>query len=297
MRAFRFLSISLLVVAALAGCTGGDNEETPTPTETVDVTPTPTEMVTPTPTVAATPTPTPTGEPPLDSSTYALSVAGMPGQAKPGAKFNFTLFVNGSVTRASTHIGGHFANNDTTNPPAAGRKDCEHTSGSLPGTFLVNCTINDAGTWYVWGHAQVNDSGELRNWWPATPAIVKVRDYNITVSNVPTSIVGSNASFNLTLNITALGGSDNATSDHIGVHWWNATEANPTTANAAGACNHVAGGAVNVYIIECKIPNTGVAPKDFFVRGHLRLGEAGTSLSWWSQEHKVTIGPNLGLPI
>ena len=296
MRSFSFLLISVLVAAALAGCTGGDDTtSTPTP----DVTEPP--LVTPTTTTPPVTTPivTPTTQPVLDSSTYSLTSVGIPTMAKPGAKFNFTLFVNGSVARNSDHLGAHFADNDTTDPPVSpGRKDCEHdTDADLPGVFVVNCTINDIGTWYVWGHARINDSGELRNWWPTTPAIVKVRDYNATLSGVPTNIQTSGANFSVTLTLAAIGASENVTSNHIGVHYWNATEQNPSRANAAGACEHAAGGAVGTYTIACNIVNSGVTPKEHYLRGHLLLEDATTSLSWWSQEYAVNIAPHIGLPV
>jgi hypothetical protein len=294
----RILILALTLSLALAGCTfiGGDDDEmeepTPTPTNGTDPT-----FPTPSTPTNATPTP-PTANATLDSSTYALAVAGVPTQAKPGARIGFTLFVNGTTTAESDHIGAHFADNDTTNPPVTGRQDCEHTAGALPGTYGVNCTLANVGTWYVWGHARINNSGALLNWWTPQASIVKVRDYNLTVGGVPTNAQPSNGNFTILVNVTALGGSDNATSDHIGAHYWNASEANPTTDNAAGACIHVAGGVVGSHTITCAIPNDGLTPKDFFLRGHIRIAESGTTLSWWSAESKVSIlGTLPGSPI
>lgn len=291
MRSFSLLSTFVLVATALAGCIGGE-EGTPTPTPmTVESTPSP--VVTPTPTAVVTPTP-PTTLPPLDSSTYQLAVAGMPTQAKPGARFNFTLFANGSVTRASDHIGGHFAGNDTTNPPVPpGRGDCEHQAGDLPGQFVVDCTLGTVGTWYVWGHARINDSGELRNWWPATPAIVKVRNFTVEVSGVPTAPVASKSNFTIRVNVT---GTENATSNHLGAHYWNATQPNPTAANSTGACAHLpdATGAIGSWTITCSIENKNVGATDFFLRGHVRVTEGDTTLDWWGEELKVSI---LGNPL
>lgn len=289
----------LLASAALAGCAlpGGDDdadEAMPTPDATPSpVFPTP-EEVSPTPTpTPATATPTPPTLPVLDSSTYALAVAGQPGQAKPGTRWNFTLFANGSVTQASDHVGAHYADNDTTDPPTApGRKDCEHPNGELPGVFTVHCAILGEGTWHVWGHARINDSGELRNWWTADPFVVKVRDYALNTSGFPTNPPTSNQNFTFTL---AIVGADNATSTHLGAHYWNATEANPTVLNSAGACAHApnATASVDTHTVTCAIPHTGVGAKDFFVRGHLRLTEGATTLDWWSPETKVAI---LGVP-
>lgn len=290
-RSIALLLTMVLSMTALAGCTDNgsdaDDDVDPTPEPTLSTPAT----TTPATTTPVTSTPAPTPSPVLDSSTYALAAAGMPSQAKPG-KLNFTLFVNGSVTHATDHVGAHYADNDTTDPPVApGRKDCEHSSSAtLPGVFLVNCTIADEGIWYVWGHARINDSGELRNWWVADPFIVKVRDYNVTISGVPTSATASRSNFSVTV---AIAGKDNATSDHIGVHYWNATTTEPSVSNAEGACEHVAGGAVNTYTVVCSITNTGVGPQQYYLRGHLRLAEGGTVLSWWSAETPVTI---LGVP-
>lgn len=284
-----------LASVALAGCTDpnkdDENETTPTPEPSPEPTPTPTATPTATPSVSPTPTP-PT--PPLDSSTYKLAVAGAPGQAKPAQKFNFTLFVNGSVTHPTDHAGAHFANNDTATPDAAQMRGCEHSAGTLPGTFLVNCTIPDQGTWFVWGHARVNDSGELRNWWAPSPFPVKIRDYNITVANAPTAPVTSGSNFTIQLQVA---GADNVTTDHLGAHYWNLTKADPTFESIDGSCEHLATGAVGKYDIKCAITNSGLAPKDYYLRGHLRITEGGTTLDWWSPEVKVNVGPAVGLPI
>lgn len=285
----RQLVLLLTLAIATAGCTFGD-EETPTPTPTDDVVATPTSA---TPIATPTVTPTePTPEPPLDSSSYRLAAAGIPAQAKLGARWNFTLFVNGSLTRPSTHIGAHFANNDTTDPPVVpGRRDCEHVAGDLPGVFTAACRMNETGTWYVWGHAQINDSGELRNWWASPPAIVKVRDYNLTLSGVPTAPISSNQTFSFSV---ASVGSENVTTHHFGAHFWNASTEQPTIQNATGACEHLAVGAVGNYTITCAIANREPLPQGFFLRGHLLLAEGATVLEWWSAETTITV---LGNPL
>lgn len=291
MRGTTFFLTLLLATSALAGCMRDDEDDPPT------VTPTPTDppvtttpsVVTPTP--ITTPPVTPTGST-LGPGTYQLATSGMPGQAKTGSKFNFTLYVNGSLERASDHVGAHYADNDTTNPPVApGRRDCEHTAGELPDSFVVSCTIATPGAWYVWGHARIDDNGTLVNWWPATPSIVRVRDFNVTTSGAPTGPQQSRQNFTFSVNIT---GSENVTSDHIGAHSWNATTADPTVNNAAGACEHIAAGSIGNYTITCSLENRDLTPKTFYLRGHLRLVEGGTTLHWWGPEFSVTV---LGNPL
>lgn len=297
MRTLPLFLAALLSAAALAGCTGGDDETGPTPTTT----PTTADDPFATPPVSATPgaTPAPTTSPTtpaaLDSTTYALTSVGAPTQAKPNATIGFTLFVNGTLTSASEHIGAHYANNDTTSPPAAGRSDCPHQGGSFPGEYEVSCTFPTTGTWHVFGHAQVNDSGNLLNWW-AQPFALRVRDYNLTLADVPTT-AADETNFSFTLNVAALGASDNATSDHIGAHYFNNTT-DTSSVTAAGACEHAAGGVVGPHTVTCNVDAGEGISRDVWVRGHVRINDNGTLLSWWSQPYKVTVSPvgGIGLP-
>jgi hypothetical protein len=151
--------------------------------------------------------------------------------------------------------------------------------------------MTTAGTWYVYGHARVNDSGTLVNWWSA-PMIVHVRNFTLETSGFPATPQTNNQSFSFTL---YLNGTQNVTTDHIGAHYWNATNAEPTTANATGACDHQAGGSTGVYAITCKIPYAGTGgplsatPQIVYVRAHLRVTDGGTALSWWGPEQAVTV--------
>lgn len=297
MRTLPFFLAALLAAAALAGCTGGDDETDPTPTTTSA---TPGDPFT-TPTVSTTPAATPaTTAPPttpaaLDPGTYALAAFGPPTQAKPNATIGFTLYVNGTLTSASEHVGAHYANNVTTSPPSAGRSDCPHQSGTLPGEFNVTCAFATTGTWHVFGHAQVNDSGNLLNWW-AQPFTIRVRDYNLTLSGVPTT-AADETNFSFTLQVAALGASDNATSNHIGAHYFNNTT-DSTSETAAGVCEHTAGGVVGPHTVTCNVDAGQGVARDVWVRGHVRIDEGGTILSWWSQPYKVTVSPvgGIGLP-
>lgn len=282
----------LLAAGALAGCASNDEDDAP-PTTTTPTQVTPTEATPATTPVVTTPTnvtPTTVVTPTVDAvtpSSFSLTAAGFPAQVEVGKKFNFTLYVNGSPARTSDHVGAHFAGNDTSPPTAPGRKDCEHPNGAMPGVFVVNCTIQEPGTWHVFGHARLNESGELVNFW-ATPFAVKARAFNLTVTNMPTAPQVSKGNFTFTLTIN---GTENVTSDHIGAHFWNATTETPTVANSAGACAHLPGetGAVGTFTVTCSIENKETGPKDFFLRGHVRVTEGGSALNFWSTEQKVSI--------
>lgn len=292
MRVYTLLIVLLTASAALAGCAAPEAEPTPTPTPTATTTPevTPTATPTATPTVTTTPevTPTPPVVPTIGNDTFTLATAGMPTLAKRNDTISFTLLVNGTMNVSSNHIGAHFANNTTASPSPPGREDCAHTTGALPGTYNVTCTMNDAGTWHVYGHAQAVDNGTTYDYW-ATPVAVVVRDIGLAITAPTTPVTGGNE-FEVTLNVT---GAENFTSDHIGVHYWNATNANPTTANATGACAHVATGVVGVHKIKCTLSNSGIVPVEYHLRGHVSLTEGATVLHWWSNEVKVTVAASL----
>ncbi|HWH07684.1 MAG TPA: hypothetical protein VNX21_00695 [Candidatus Thermoplasmatota archaeon] len=279
----------LLASAALAGCTlnrGDDGNGTTTTTTTATTTTPPTGGTTTTP-----PTQDTNQSTPLSNSSFSVATSGVPAQVLPGQRFNFTLFVNGTANATSDHIGAHYADNATTSPNATGMKSCEHQAGRLPGEYTVACRVDETGTWYVYGHARANDTGGQFDWW-ATPVAVKARNYTLNLTGAPTTPPLGNSSFTLSLGIT---GSDNATSDHIGAHWFNATTPTPTVATSGGACAHASGNVVNTHAVECRIPNSGPAPKAYYVYGHLRITEGGVTLEWWSAPVEVTIGPNLPL--
>ena len=275
----------LLASTALAGCTlnGGDDGNGTTTTTTT----TPTNGTTTTTTTP--PTQQTNATTPLTNSSYSVATSGIPAQALPGQRFNFTVYANGTQNVTSDHIGAHYADNATTGPNATAMKACEHQQGTLPGTYNVACRVDQTGTWYVYGHARANDTGGTYDWW-ATPVAVKVRNYTLNLTGAPSTPVLGNQNFTLSLGIT---GSDNATSDHIGAHWFNATTATPTVAGSGGACAHLNGNVVNTHAVDCRIPNPGPAPKTVYVYGHLRIVEGGVTLEWWSPPVEVTVGPAL----
>lgn len=275
----------LLAGAALAGCTGGD-EGAPTPTP--DVTPT---VATPTPTLTtptpATPTPPVNETPALGNDTYALATAGIPAQAEVGKPFNYTLYVNGTFEATSNHIGAHFRNTTEGALSASAMGACSHigTNETLPGEFNLTCTLDTPGTHYVYGHVRITENGETYNYW-AEPRAVKVRNYTINLTGVPSTAQASSQNFTFTM---AIQGTENVTSDHIGAHFWNATTSAPTAANAAGACSHVAGAAIDTFTVTCQIAHAGVTPGTYYLRGHLRITEGGSQVNFWSSEHEVTV--------
>lgn len=275
----------LLASTALAGCTlNGGDDGNGTTTTTTTTTPTGTTTTTP-------PTPNGNETAPLTNATFTVATSGVPAQAQPGQRFNFTVYVNGTRNATSDHVGAHYADNATAGPNATAMKACEHQQGALPGAFNVACRIDETGTWYLYGHARGNDTGGTFDWW-ATPVEVKVRNYTLNLTGAPSTPPLGNSSFALSL---AIAGSENVTSDHIGAHFFNSTTATPTVATSAGACAHVNAAVIDTHAIECRIPNASPTPKTMYVYGHLRIVQGGVTLEWWSAPVEVTVAP--GLPL
>lgn len=292
------LTLLLGVSLVLAGCTGGDDPapgtptgSTPTGSTPTTTTPASTTPVNATPTTPTTPAANDTGNATegLTNASYALTAVGIPAQVEVGRAFNFTLFANGTLNRTTEHVGAHYADNVTTTPPGPGRRDCAHATGSVPGVWLVNCTISQPGTWHVFGHLRLVENGTTYDYW-AAPQAVKVRNYTLTLAGFPTTPQVSNQSFTFTLNLT---GTENVTSDHVGAHVFNASTPNPTVsaqvAPAVGVCTHGSGFTAGNHTVSCTIVHNGAAPGTYYVRGHLRITEGGVQTNFWSAEHTVTV--------
>lgn len=277
-----FLAASLVSIA-LAGCTGGDDAPVATSPATTSPAISDPIMTTPATTTPAT-TPPPAG-PVFDSSTYALALVASAPHVKVGERLNLTLHVNGTQNATAQTLGAYFSANET--PPASieDAGACEQENGTLPGVHEIWCAFPEAGVWYVWGHASLDDAGETRQWWTSTGVRVEARSYTLTLSEVPTS-ASSGSAFSFTLQIS---GAPNGTTDHIGAHFFNDT-ASSTTEAQAGECQHTTGEAVGNHTLSCTIEHTGL-PKEFYVRGHLRFSVGGVTLSWWSEPKTVTVSP------
>lgn len=293
-RPLTLLLTLLLSGVALAGCTTGDDADAdPTPTTTVtDPTPaTPTVTPTATTPTPVTPTPDVNETPTLGADSYTLETVGIPAQIEQGKAFNYTLHVNGTLQSMSNHVGAHFRNTREGTVDAANMTGaCPHPSGNwtLGGTFNLTCTFDAPGTYYVYGHARVSEANETFNYW-SEPAQVKVRNFTINLTGVPSTpqVAGQNFTFTMTI-----AGSENTTSNHIGAHFWNATQAAPSAATA-GACSHSEGATLGTYTVTCDVPTGGAASSRMYVRGHLRITEGGAQTNFWSAEHEVTVLGNL----
>ena len=102
----------------------------------------------------------------------------------------------------------------------------------------------------------------------------------LTFAEGPT-VEGLNVTY--TLAIAGPAGS----SDHIGGHYWNATQADPTAAfSVAKGCIHVAGGGSfpASYAITCV-----VGSGTHYLRGHMRVTTDGVATNYWTNEVRLTV--------
>lgn len=280
----------LLATTSLAGCAffGGDGETTTSTTTTTTSTPVTTTAQTTTTT--STPPVTTTPEPgTISETTFALATPGVPTQIETGRTFNFTLFVNGSTSISSDHVGAHFGTTTSTTPSTSVYdNECVHQAGTLPGTFVVACTIKTDGTWYLRGHARITSQNQTFNYW-GPEHTVKVRNFTLTATNVPPTAVG-NVSFTFRLNVT---GNETLTSDHVGAHWsWNATN-NPSTTTLPNECVHQSGSVPGVFDVTCRIPAGGLTPTKAYLFGHARFTDGDFQTNYWTPMFELTVSPGL----
>lgn len=285
-RTLVLLFTALLSSVALAGCAADEEEPvetTPTPVETTPTEPTPVE---PTPTE---PTPTePTPETPtFQEDTYALATHGIPDFVRQGASFNFTLWVNGTTETASDHVGAHYADDMVDTPDAKTMKGCEHQSGELPGEFTVTCTIEEEGTWFVYGHARVSAGEETFNYWAAPEQVTVIGNYTLTTSlnaGVPTTVaLGDTLNFTLTI-----AGDENVTSDHVGAHFGANSTTEPSVKAYAQACAHQTVAVPGEVTVTCEFAEAGT----YYLRGHMRFGSGAEAINFWTdQEYTIIVSP------
>lgn len=151
MRVFN-ASLFALVIAAVsfAGCAGdddGDDDQGPTTT------------------------------PAPNTTSYTIVLEGFPvGPIPANTTFSFNDHITGDATRTSDHIGAHFGPNSTMAPSTTAYPvACQHTPGSLPGTFPVTCTApKTAGTYFLRGHARIGQGNQSVSWWSAEQPFVVV---------------------------------------------------------------------------------------------------------------------------
>jgi hypothetical protein len=114
---------------------------------------------------------TPTGGAVVDASTYTIrldwTLASL--DHRTASNFTFTEHIEGSVGSTSMHIGAHMGMNHTATPSTTVYKiACRHyaTPNPLPGTYTITCDAPQTpGTYYLRGHARVNQNGTDINWW------------------------------------------------------------------------------------------------------------------------------------
>jgi hypothetical protein len=107
--------------------------------------------------------------------------------------------------------------------------------------------------------------------------------YMLHMSDVPAT-VAPGAQFEIE---NMIGGHLEATSDHIGAHFWNATQAHPTENLATStACVHQAGDMPATYMVTCTAP---MEPGTYYIRAHARGMEHDETFHWWSDEESFVV--------
>ena len=296
----RTLLLALLAASlALAGCTGGDDEDPadttpvfPSGTTPAGTTPAGTNPATATPAEPSPVVTTPDAETPVFTP-YTLDVSGLPQEVEAGMNFTFVLRATGGTPGTSDHLGAHYGNlsaaalpaNTTTYPRA-----CQHvtTTTDVPGTYNVTCAMPSAGTWYLRGHvlAQGNHSWGNEMALTARPAWTPNGTYTLNLTGVPTVVP---ANQNVTMNLTMTGPS--GISNHFGAHYGRNATGTPSLDAYPQACVHVTAltpippGSPTV--VTCNFSEPGT----YYLRGHLRVDEGlpPAPRDHWTSEHVILV--------
>ncbi len=102
--------------------------------------------------------------------------------------------------------------------------------------------------------------------------------FTLTIEGAPEGPVEA-VSFNLVIS-----GGMEGDSDHIGAHYWNATQSDPMAAfGQSKGCAHQGGVAPDTFHVVCNME-----PGTWYVRGHMRL-EGDEVFNYWSDEFIVTV--------
>lgn len=293
-RSAAFGLVLILVASALAGCAKDPPPASTTPTGSTS---TPTTS-TPVSTTPVTTTPNPTGGN-ITADDFALAASGIPASVEAGKPFTFKLFVNGTKSVTSDHIGGHFGLNstNTTNGSIIAPSTtfypnlCVHVNGALPGAFDVECTLVTPGTYYLRPHTRVNDSGTFVHFWAPEATILAVGNYTVQTSIPDPATARLNQPFEFTMWVNGTG---NLTVGHLGAHYNTSSRASspPTTTAYNKSCVHEA----TTYALpgEFKVTCIFDDPTGLtvYLRGHTRVTDAaGRNWDFWGPEQSITVLP------
>ena len=121
-----------------------------------------------------------------------------------------------------------------------------------------------------------------------TDDVLDEDSYHMQLSGMPMGPVAPGAKFNVTVKAMDGGAGHMHTSDHIGAHFWNATQADPTGAlMSAMTCAHRGGDLPGTYEAMCTAP---MAPGTYHLRSHARMSDDDAMMHhWWSDEQTFTV--------
>lgn len=227
----------------------------------------------------------PEGPAPLDA--YTVTLEG-PASVQVGAEATFVVRFHGEHAMQAHHVGAHVADAADLGPgDIEGARGCTHLEGeaALPGTFQVACRFDHVGTAQVRGHALVRQDGDERESFSAEHHVTVFPgpgSYNVTTQGV---LAQASAGEPMSFTVHVQGPPGNST--HVGAHFWNASQAEPSGNLAtAASCVHPAAdhdlpGNVTT---SCVFP----APGTYHLRGHARV-DVGGPHHFWAAEQVVQV--------
>lgn len=234
-------------------------------------------------------TQTPTDDEPADDEPADLqpTATGLPDVVPVGQPFTFPLQVAGD-TAQSDHIGAHYWTAPPQDPTAEFDQQaggCVHTTGSLPDTFDVTCTLDEAGTYTLHGHVRLGSGDNTQDEWTGAHDVQAVAAYGLSYATEVPAETTAGQSFSFELLVEGEAGS----SGHIGAHYWTEATEDPTGdfSAQAGGCLHVEGTheLPGQFEVTCTIDEPGT----YHLRGHVRTHDDSGGANHWGPGVSVTV--------
>lgn len=228
----------------------------------------------------------------------SLHSARIPARVMVGVAFQFDSNPECVGSWTSDHVGAHIASAASPTPEAgsigAYTIACEHhAETATTATTPTSCTLMQAGTFYVRGHARVNMGGSTQEVWGGEYLVTAANQGSepppgqpqVLVYDVP-STVAAGAMFVMPLKVEWGSVAQQVNSDHVGAHYGGTSQAtNPTVAGYGNGCSHYSGPIPGQFQISCTLGPAGTT----YLRGHARFENGGQMLDYWSDELAVSV--------
>jgi hypothetical protein len=224
-----------------------------------------------------------------------IRVSDLPARIVAGSEFQFDSNPTCTGTWMSDHVGAHYGPSSAEAPTTNGNlgaytSGCIHHSETPTTPAATKCTIAQAGTYYLRGHARIMVGDVLTDFWSREYLVVAVSPDDQPLPGAPQvllydvpSTVAAGTTFTMPLEVE-WAVPEGTQSNHVGAHYDSVPHPNPTGAYANG-CSHSGGAIPGDFTTTCTLPVAGTQ----YLRGHARFENGGALTDYWSDEVTIVV--------